>query len=163
MAKFLNGNIKPQLCTNKVMILTFRMPSDAFVTQLSAPWFLLIIFQSSAKVLSCSNGFVPFAWKYSYTAESLTVPYDTSTCFERSWNVLKCKSNGEMWVGRRAAVGFRLALAPFFPLCYAEGSNWRPPALRRSNWHIVQKKAVVLRTVEIQTPDDCIFFNASPY
>lgn len=54
--------------------LTFLMPSSGLDTELSKPFFLLMTFHSSAKVLSCSRGLVPLAWKYWNTADSLTVP-----------------------------------------------------------------------------------------
>ena len=55
-------------------ILAFLIPSDGLDTEFSKPLFLLTVFQSSANVLSCSRGLVPLAWKYSNTADSLTVP-----------------------------------------------------------------------------------------
>lgn len=54
--------------------LTFWIPSDGLETECSRPLFLLMVFQSSANVLSCSRGLVPLALKYSNTADSLTVP-----------------------------------------------------------------------------------------
>lgn len=93
------------------LLPTFLMPSEALATQLSAPPFLLMVRQSSANVLSCSRGLVPLARKYSYTAESRTVPYDSSTCWDRSWNVLKGKK-GVNHGSRLPAAGHTWAVQP---------------------------------------------------
>lgn len=116
------------------LLPTFLMPSEGLDTQLSAPPFLLMVRQSSANVLSCSRGLVPLARKYSYTAEPRTVPYGSSTCLDRSWNVLK---------GKQAV--------SHGPGCPRKGRTWaaRPPEVRAQEWPLTP---LLTPTPAAQTP-----------